>query len=137
MAAAAHKPTIPANVAATIFSCGRSGPSSASARRAARGASGVAVTSGLMTLYRTSGSRAIAARVGMEDATNQEPNPISRPWARAISAPRGFAAMAVNHRADETVRLAMPENMRKVPRRGWPSCPGRAPAASATESTSG
>ena len=37
---------MPANVAATIFSCGRSGPSSASARRAARGASGVAVTSG-------------------------------------------------------------------------------------------
>ena len=41
---------MPANVAATIFSCGRSGPSSARARRAARGASGVAVTSGSMTL---------------------------------------------------------------------------------------
>ena len=76
-------------------------------------------------------------RVGIEDATNQEPKPISRPWPRAISAPSGFAAMAVNHRADETVRLAMPENIRKLPRRRRPSSPGLAPAASATDSTSG
>ncbi len=45
--------------------------------------------------------------------------------------------MAVNQRPDETVRLAMPENMRKRPRRWRPSTPGRAPAASATERASG
>ena len=45
--------------------------------------------------------------------------------------------MAVNHRAEDTVRLAMPENMRKLPRRRLSGTPGRAPAASATESTRG
>jgi len=45
--------------------------------------------------------------------------------------------MAVNHSADDSVRLAMPENMRKLPSRWRPSTPGRAPAASASESTSG
>ena len=76
-------------------------------------------------------------RVGTEEATSQEPKPMVRPWPRAISAPRGFAAMAVNHRPDETVRLAMPENIRKLPSRRRPSSPGRAPAASATERARG
>src|SRR5262245_44384777 len=79
----------------------------------------------------------MAVRVGTEEATSQEPQPISRPWPRAISAPSGLAAMAVNQRAEETVRLAIPENMRKPPRRSRPGTPALAPAASATDSASG
>ena len=79
----------------------------------------------------------MAVSVGTDEATSHEPNPIVRPWPPAISAPRGFAAMAVNHRAEESVRLAMPENMRKLPRRRRLSSPGFAPTASAIESTSG
>ena len=38
---------------------------------------------------------------------------ISTPRVLAISAPSGLAAMAVSQSADESVRLAMPENIRK------------------------
>ena len=37
---------------------------------------------------------------------------ISTPELRAISAPSGLAAIAVNHSADDRLRLTMPENMR-------------------------
>ena len=63
----------------------------------------------------------MATSVGTLEAASQEPKPISTPYPRAISAPSGFAAMAVNHRADETVKLAIPANMRKLPRRRRPS----------------
>ena len=45
--------------------------------------------------------------------------------------------MAVSHSADDSVRLAMPENIRKRPSRRRSSRSGVAPAASATESASG
>ena len=48
--AEAHSPTITRNVIVTIHSSRVSGPSAASACRAAAGASGVEVTSGAMTL---------------------------------------------------------------------------------------
>ena len=96
----------------------------ASAARAARGASGVAVTSGRIIVNSSQGSNAIATSVGTDAATSHEPKPISRPWPRAISAPSGLAAIAVNHSADDTVRLAMPENIRNAPTRGRVPVPG-------------
>ena len=89
-----------------------SGPSAASARFAAAGASGVFVTSGDMIRCRIHGISAIAASVGTDDATSQDPKFIVTPKLRAISAPSGLAAMAVNHNADDRLRLAMPENIR-------------------------
>src|SRR5206468_4669830 len=59
------------------------------------------------------------------------------PYFLAISAPSGFDAIAVSHSAEERLRLAIPENIRKRPRRRRSSRPGFAPAASATEKTSG
>ena len=79
----------------------------------------------------------MAVRVGTEVATSQEPKEISRPWPRAISAPSGFAAMAVSQRPEESVRLAIPENMRKAPRRRRSLPSGVAPAAFATDSARG
>ena len=55
----------------------------------------------------------------------------------AISAPSGLAAMAVSHSADERLKLAIPENMRNAPRRRFVGSPGFAPAASASDTTSG
>src|SRR3954454_17716569 len=78
----------------------------------------------------------MAVRVGGAEAINHEPNEICTPYCRAISAPSGLAAMAVNQRADDTVRLAIPENIRNRPRR-WRSLPGSAPAARAMDSVRG
>jgi hypothetical protein len=93
----------------------------------------VDVTSGPISLKSTSGISAIAVRVGTEAASSQDPNPISTPKVRAISAPIGFAAIAVNHSADDRLRLAIPENIRKAPRRGRPPAPGLTPAACDSE----
>jgi len=40
------------------------------------------------------------------------PKFIVTPKLRASSAPNGLAAIAVNHSADDRLRLAMPENIR-------------------------
>ena len=61
----------------------------------------------------------------------------ARRSAFAISAPIGLAAIAVSHSADERLRLTMPENIRKLPRRCRLLSPGFAPAASASENASG
>ena len=76
-----------------------------SASRAAAGASGVAVTSGADELVeqerqqRHRGER----RHGRRRASH-EPKPISTPTPRAISAPSGFAAIAVNHSAEDSAQ---------------------------------
>ena len=129
---------MPANAASTIFSWRLSGPSAASARRAAAGASGVAVRSGAISQWRSGGISAMPASVGSDAASSHEPNPISTPNDRAISAPSGLAAIAVSQSADERLRLTMPENIRKVA--DAPAAlvvrPSRRPA-SASENASG
>src|SRR5262245_61128687 len=116
-AADPHNSTMPANVVSTIFSLRLSGPSVARARRAAAGASGVAFGSGPINHARNGGMRIIAISVGTDAATSHDANEISTPDARAISAPIGLAAIAVSHNADDRLRLTMPENIRKLPRR--------------------
>ena len=106
---------MPANAASTIFSWRVSGPSAASARRAAAGASGVAVRSGAISQWRSGGMSAMPTSVGSEAASSHDPNPISTPNDRAISAPIGLAAIAVIQSADDRLRLTMPENIRKRP----------------------
>ena len=56
---------------------------------------------------------------------------------RAISVPSGLAAIAVSHSADDTLRLAMPENIRNAPTRRRSGRSGVAPAAFASEYASG
>src|SRR5262245_51572011 len=80
---------------------------------------------------------AIASSVGTDEAISHEPKPMSTPKWRAISVPSGLAAIAVSQRADDRLRLTMPENIRKDPSRRRLSSPGRAPAASASENASG
>ena len=65
-----------------------------------------------MIRWSTHGSSAIAASVGTAEATSQVPKFMVTPKLRAISAPSGLAAMAVNHNADDRLRLTMPENIR-------------------------
>ena len=96
-----------------------------SAARAAAAPRAWPMTSGRISLKSSQGSNAIATSVGTDEATSHEPKPISRPWPRAISAPSGLAAIAVNHSADDTVRLAMPENIRKAATRGRVAGTGR------------
>ena len=133
----AHSATMVRKVTATIHSCRLNGPSALSAARAALGASGVARTSGAMMRKSTIGSSTIAVNVGTEAATNHVPKPISRPCLRAISHPSGFAAIAVSQSADDRLRLAMPENIRKLPSRARCGSPGLAPEDSASETASG
>jgi hypothetical protein len=113
------------------------GPSAFSVALAATGASGVAVTSGAINRKSSSGKSTIAVSVGSEDASSHDPNPISTPSGRAISAPSGLAAIAVSHSADDSVRLAMPENISSAPSRCRCGLSGLAPAASASENASG
>src|SRR5690348_8081065 len=54
-----------------------------------------------------------------------------------MSAPSGFAAIAVSQSADERLRLTMPEYMRKAPSRRRSGWFGWAPATSASENASG
>ena len=136
-AADAHSATMVRKVTATIHSCRLNGPSAFSAARAALGASGVARTSGAMMRKSTIGSSTIAVNVGTEAATNHLPKPISRPYLRAISHPSGFAAIAVSHSAEDRLRLAIPENIRKLPRRARCCSPGLDPEDSASDTASG
>ena len=75
--------------------------------------------------------------VGTEAAISHEANEICTPNGFATSAPRGFAAIAVSHNADESERLAIPENISSAPTLRREGSPGRAPAASASENASG
>jgi hypothetical protein len=58
------------------------------------------------------GSTSIATSVGTDEARSHEPKEISTPALRASCAPSGLPAIAVNHSADDKLRLTMPENMR-------------------------
>src|SRR5262245_20895049 len=90
-----------------------------------------------MTLYSAKGMMTIANSVGTEDAISHDTNEMLTPDSFAISAPSGLPAIAVSQRADDSVRLAIPENIRNWPKRFLSSLPGVAPAASAIENTSG
>ena len=79
-----------------------------SSAAAASGASGVCLISGSTILRRIRGKIANAEIAGTTAASTHDVNPISTPDSRARAAPVGFTAMAVNHRAEDTVRLAIP-----------------------------
>ena len=80
----------------------------------------------------------MAASVGTDEATSHEPNPIVEAVAAGDLGAERVRGHGREPEADDSVRLAMPENIRKRPRRS-PALDSRlgAPAASATESTSG
>ena len=58
------------------------------------------------------GSRRMVASAGTDAASSHVPKVIFRPDCAASDTPIGLAEVAVSHRADETLRLAMPQNMR-------------------------
>ncbi len=58
------------------------------------------------------GSRKIVVRAATDEASSHGPNPICRARCAARETPKGFAEVAVSHRAEETLRLAIPQNMR-------------------------
>ncbi len=89
-----------------------SGPSAASALRAATGASGVSPTPGGKIRATTHGSSRIAVSAGTEAAMSHLPKPISSPNSRATWMPIGLADVAVIQSADETARLAIAQNIR-------------------------
>ena len=60
----------------------------------------------------THGSARIAASAGTQDTSSHLPKPISSPNSLTICRPIGFADVAVIQSADETARLAMPQNIR-------------------------
>ncbi len=104
--------TISANATAVIRSSRDSGPNVASALRAAIGASGVSPTPGGNSRAINHGKARIAVSAGTEEATNHFPKPIWTPNCRATCIPIGFAEVAVIHKADDTARLAMVQNIR-------------------------
>ena len=104
--------TITANVPAVIHSSRDIGPMRARSLRAAAGASGVAPTRGGKSFATSRGNIAIAMSDGTEEARSQLPKPISSPAFCAICAPIGLHEVAVIQRAEETARLAIPQNMR-------------------------
>ena len=108
----AQSATITTNVAATIRSRATGGRAPRAPVRPAAGASGVDVTSGFMIRCSRNGISIIAASVGTDAATSHEPNVIVKPELRASSAPSGLPAIAVNHSADDRLRLTMPENIK-------------------------
>ncbi len=107
-----HPVTISTNATATTFSSRLNGPIERRAARAAAGASGVPRTPGGNSQYSTRGRRRTAASAGTDAARSHEPKLIFRPNWRAISTPIGFTDVAVIQSAEETARLAMPQNMR-------------------------
>ena len=110
--AVTHPVTISTNATATTVSSRVSGPMDRRAARAAAGASGVARTPGGNSQYSTSGSSSTAASAGTDAARSHEPKVIFRPNCCAISTPIGFTDVAVSQSAEDTARLAMPQNMR-------------------------
>ena len=59
------------------------------------------------------------------------------PKVRLISTPMGLTEVAVSQRAEETLRVAIPQNMRKPPIRRCVPSSGRDPPDCARESTMG
>ena len=104
--------TISVNATAVIRSSRESGPSVASALRAATGASGVSPTVGGNSRAINQGKARMAVSAGTQEATNHFPKPIWIPYCRATCIPIGFAEVAVIHRADDTARLAIVQNIR-------------------------
>src|SRR5580765_7740626 len=76
-------------------------------------------------------------RVGTDAAISHDPNPMLSPAVLAMAAPRGLPAIAVSHRADDSDRLTIPENIRNLPSRCRSARSGVAPAASAIDTASG
>ena len=54
----------------------------------------------------------MAVSAGTQEARSQLPKPTSMPDWRITCTPIGLAEVAVIHRAEETARLAMPQNIR-------------------------
>ena len=59
-----------------------------------------------------SGNSPIATSAGTEATSSQEPKLTFRPCSAASETPIGLAEVAVSHSADDTLRLAMPQNIR-------------------------
>ena len=108
--------TQPATISTKITAVTRSSrdmdPMLARSLRAAAGASGVAPTPGEKIFETSSGSITIAVSVGTEEASSQVPKPISMPASFAICTPIGLHEVAVSHRAEDTARLAIAQNIR-------------------------
>jgi hypothetical protein len=83
-----------------------------SSLRAIAGALGVSATPGGKSRERIRGSRKIVTSAGTDEANSHVPKVIFTPDCAASDTPMGLAEVAVSHRADETLRLAMPQNMR-------------------------
>jgi hypothetical protein len=54
----------------------------------------------------------MATSAGTEATSSQEPKLTCIPFSAASETPIGLAEVAVSHSADETLRLAMPQNIR-------------------------
>ena len=104
--------TMNAKTPEVIHSSRVRGPSAPSSFRAATGALGVAPTAGGKMSAMTRGSNRIAIRAGTDDVISHLPKPISTPNCCATWMAMGLAEVAVIQRADETGRLAMPQNIR-------------------------
>src|SRR6185312_10695648 len=104
--------TISTNAMAVIHSSRDSGPSSASAFRAAAGASGVAPTPGGNKRASNQGSARIETSAGTDEAISHFPKPTFTPYFCATWIAIGFADVAVIHSAEETARPAMVQNIR-------------------------
>ena len=107
-----HPPvTMTAKFTATIHSSRVSRPMLLSSLRAIAGASGVSVTPGGNSRnYHWQQKNGCQRRT--DAASNHLPKEIFTPDCAASDTPMGLAEVAVSHRADETLRLAMPQNMR-------------------------
>ncbi len=89
-----------------------SGPISSSCWRAAAGAAGVSVTPGGKIQKIRRGSRAMVTSAGTDATRSHLPKSTFSPCSAASDTPIGLADVAVSHSADETARLAMPQNIR-------------------------
>src|SRR5207248_2679624 len=129
--------TIDTKATAVIHSSRDRDPKSANALRAAAGASGVSPTPGGNKRASNQGNVTIATSAGTQAAMSHFPNPTSKPYSFATCTAIGFADVAVIQRADDTAKLAMPQNIRYPPRRRPSGLSGSDPDPRATERTMG
>src|SRR5512133_412463 len=104
--------TISTKATAVIHSSRDNGPNSASALRAAAGASGVEPTPGGKSRAMSQGNKTIHTSVGTDDAMIHLPKPTFTPYSRATCIAIGLAEVAVIQSAEDTARLAMAQNIR-------------------------
>ena len=76
------------------------------------GASGVSSTPGGNNRAINQGKQRSAVKAGTAEAINHFPKPIGCHTAAPACSPMGLAEVAVIHRADDTARLAMAQNIR-------------------------